>query len=132
MAEYTSTQRERIQKKISEIQSRYGKDLADLLEEINRARLGGKAQVAPVPQIDQNTLRWSLKWKTEDKVTFELVIAVGIEDDGRAAKIRGVWVHRRAAAPIEYAGHTPTTRMIRLGTLISIAAIREATESQWR
>jgi hypothetical protein len=92
-------------------------------------RLAGKGKVAAAPVIDRASLRWVLAWR-EDDVSYDLNVVVRFEDDGQSAYIAGVWVHRHAATPIDFEGHTPTTRMHRL-TGLSIKEIRAAIEAEW-
>ncbi len=125
-------QKNRIESKLREIEQAHGKAIHALLEQLNQTRLQGKGTAAILPRVEKNTLRWSLKWKTDSKVSLEIAVAVGVEDDGQSAQIAGVWVHRHASAPMEFEGHTPTTTMNRLGLQISIPEIREAIDSQWR
>lgn len=130
MAESVNAQQARLNRKIEEIQQQFGSGIRALLDEMNRARLKGKGKITASPVVDRNNLRWTLAWKDPDKVSFELNVVVQVEDDGRAARVGKVWVHRHASAPLEFEGHTPTTRMRRL-TGLSLAEIREAIESEW-
>lgn len=126
----TNLAQERINQKIEEIKSRVGAGIVDLLIETNQTRLQGKGQVTASPLVDPNGLRWTLAW-TEAQIKYELNIYVHITDDGRRADVGKVWVHRRAATPMDFEGHTPTTRMRRVASL-SIPEIRAAIEAEWR
>ena len=136
---YAQTAHERIHQKIEEIKSQFGTGIHTLLQEVNKAKLKGKGKITAAPAVDQNTLRWTLAWKATapgavgkkaGAVSFELNIVVFVEDDGREARVAKVWVHRRASTPMEFEGHTPTTRMRRLAHL-SLSEIREAIEAEW-
>jgi hypothetical protein len=110
-----------------------------LLQEINKTKLKGEGKITAAPVVDQNTLRWTLAWKAPapgalgkkaGTVSYELNIVAFVEDDGREARMAKAWVHRRASTPMEFEGHTPTTRMRRLARL-SLPEIREAIEAEW-
>ncbi len=120
---------ERIDEKIKEVKAALGKDIVTLLKQVNAARLAGKGKVAATPVADRASLRWTLEWK-QGRISYDLNVIVRFDDDGRAARVAGVWVHRHASTPMEFEGHTPTTRMHRL-TGLSIKEIREAIEAEW-
>ena len=120
---------ERIDKKIKEIETGLGKDIVVLLKQVNAARLAGKGKVAATPVADRASLRWTLEWKQE-RVSYDLNVVVRFDDDGKAARVAGVWVHWHVSTPMEFEGHTPTTRMHRL-TGLSIEEIREAIDAEW-
>ena len=120
---------ERIDKKIEEIKTMLGRDIVTLLRQVNATRLGGKGKVTTAPVADRASLRWMLEWK-QDRVSYDLNVVVRFDDDGQTARVAGVWVHRHASTPMEYEGHTPTTRMHRL-TGLSIKEIKEAIEAEW-
>ncbi len=120
---------ERIDKKIEEIKTVLGKDIVTLLRQVNSTRLGGKGKVTTTPVADRASLRWMLEWK-QDKISYDLNVVVRFDDDGQTARVAGVWVHRHASTPLEFEGHTPTTRMHRL-TGLSIKEIKEAIEAEW-
>lgn len=119
----------RIAKKIEEIKTTLGKDLVELLKQINTTRLAGKGQVTATPIVDRASVRWTLAW-AQDKISYDLNVVVRFDDDGKHARVAGVWVHRHASTPLEYDGHTPTTRMHRL-TGLSLQEIREAIDAEW-
>ncbi len=130
---------ERIEQKIAEIQSKFGESIRNLLHEVNRTKLNGKGKVSAAPAVDQNTIRWTLAWKASAPggvrkrrgiVSYELNVIASVEDDGHQARVSRVWVHRRASTPMEFDGHTPTTRMRRLAQL-SLPDIRAAIEAEW-
>jgi hypothetical protein len=120
---------ERIDKKIEEVKTTVGRDIVTLLRQINAARLGGKGKVTMTPVADRASLRWMLEWK-QDKISYDLNVIVRFDDDGQTARVAGVWVHRHASTPLEFEGHTPTTRMHRL-TGLSIKEIKAAIEAEW-
>ena len=122
-------QQERIQEKIKEVEREFGGKIYDLLQEMNKARLKGKAQLNDEPYTDEHSLRWLMKWK-EAKIAYELSIVIRVEDTGREARVGGVWVRRHASTPLDFEGHTPTTRMRRV-TNVSIKDIRAAVEAEW-
>ncbi len=130
MAEPSDLQKARIVAKIEQVIKDYTGAIASLLKETNKARLKGRGKVAEAPLIEGNSLRWTLTWKEQQKISFELSVLVNIEDDGHKADVGRVWVHRRASTPIDFEGHTPTTRMRRLARL-DINEIREAIELEW-
>jgi hypothetical protein len=120
---------DRIPIKMEEVKREYGGGIVDLLKELNRIRLKSKGRLTSLPITDRKSLRWTLAWKTE-RVSYEMSVIVRFDDDGQVARVAGVWVHRHASTPMDYEGHTPTTRMHRLATL-SIAGIREAIDAEW-
>ena len=130
MPEWNELQQARADAKIEEIRRAYGDEINNLLKEINQARLKGKGKITPTPVIENNCLRWTLTWNEQQKISFELNVVVSVEDDGHAARVGRVWVHRHASTQIDFEGHTPTTRMRRLATL-SMDAIREAVDAEW-
>ena len=130
MAQPNDLQKARIVAKIEQVKQDYSDAICNLLEETNKARLKGRGKVAEAPLSEGNSLRWTLTWKEQQKVSFELSILVNIEDDGHKANVGRVWVHRRVSTPMDYEGHTPTTRMRRLAGL-SIAEIRDAIDAEW-
>ena len=130
MAERNDVPQARINAKIEEIKRDYGNGICDLLKELNQTRLKGKGKITPLPIEERNSLCWMLAWKQDRDISFELSIVVNVEDDGRQARVGRVWVHRHASTPLDYDGHTPTTRMRRL-TALSIAGIRDAIEAEW-
>ena len=99
-------------------------------KEINKTRLKNKGMLTLMPVIENNSLRWTLSWKEQQKVSLEMHVIVSLEDDGHAAKVSRVWIHRHASTSVDYDGHTPTTRMRRL-TSLSIDEIREAIDAEW-
>lgn len=119
----------RITQKVEEVRAAFGKDIVSLLKQVNAARLAGKGKVAAAPVVDRASLRWGLAWK-EGKIAYDINVVVRFDDDGQAAHVAGVWVHRHASTSLEFEGHTPTTRMHRL-TGLSIKEIREAIEAEW-
>ncbi len=124
-----ATSQARIDKKLGEIQRDVEPELDALFQELNRARLSGKGKIARLIR-DRTSLRWSLTWREESGVTYELVVILYVEDDGRTARFSKGWVHRRASAPVEYEGHTPTTRMRRIANP-SPAEIKDAILAEW-
>jgi|GEM_PF-788775 len=120
---------ERIAQKIEEVKNALGKDLVELLKQINATRLGGKGKVTETPVVERASVRWTLAWE-QGKISYDLNIVVRFDDDGKNARVAGVWVHRHASTPMEYEGHTPTTRMHRL-TGLSIKEIKEAIDAEW-
>jgi len=125
MVELSRLQQARVDAKIEEIERAYGSDIRDLLKEVGRTRLKNKGKLTLAPVIENNSLRWSLTWKEQQKISLELHVIVSVEDDGHAARVGRVWIHRHASTPIDFEGHTPTTRMRRL-TGLSIEEIRAA------
>jgi hypothetical protein len=130
MAEENDLQQARINAEIEVVRRRYGNGIRELLKEINTARLKSKGKLTTIPITEGSSLRWTLAWTDEHKILFELSIIVNIEDDGHQARVGRVWVHRHASAPLDYEGHTPTTRMRRLAGL-SLADLREAIDAEW-
>ena len=130
MADQTNSQKQRIDAKIEEVKGEYAAGIHELLSEVNATRLKGKGKIEP-PVVEGSSLRWTLAWREESKISLELNIVANVEDDGRQARVGRVWVHRHASTPMDFEGHTPTTRMRRL-TSLSIAAIREAIDAEWR
>jgi hypothetical protein len=126
MTKSVDLQQERIASQIYQVIQNYSNAIVDLLKETNKTRLKGRGTVTNAPLIESSSLRWTLTWK-EHKVSYELSILVNIEDDGRKAFVGHMWVHRRASTPIDFEGHTPTTRMRRL-THLNIDEIRDAIE----
>ncbi len=129
MADLSKLQQARIEAMLEEIDRVYSSQVRDILKEINRTRLKNKAKLTLAPVIEHNSLRWSLSWKEQQKISFELHIIVSVEDDGHMAQVARVWIHRHASTPIDFEGHTPTTRMRRL-TILSIDGIREAINAE--
>ena len=119
----------RINQKIEEVKVALGKDIVTLLKQVNAARLAGKGKVAATPVADRASLRWTLEWK-KDRISYDLNVVVRFDDDGQTARVAGVWVHWHVSTPLEFEGHTPTTRMHRL-TGLSIKEIREAIDAEW-
>ncbi len=130
MADHNELKQARITEKIEQVKHAYSDEINELLKEVNRARLNSKGKITEAPIVEGNSLRWTLAWKEERKISLELNIVVNIEDDGQQARVGRVWVHRHASTPLDYEGHTPTTRMRRLTTL-SIPEIKEAIEAEW-
>ncbi len=130
MADHNELKQARITEKIEQVKHAYSDEINELLKEVNRARLNGKGKITEAPIVEGNSLRWTLAWKEERKISLELNIVVNIEDDGQQARVGRVWVHRHASTPLDYEGHTPTTRMRRL-TALSIPEIKEAIEAEW-
>jgi hypothetical protein len=122
-------QNERLQEKIEEVERELGPKLYAMLMQVNRERLNGKGQVKEAPITDTHSLRWMMKWK-ESKITYEMSIVIRVEDTGREARVGGAWVHRHASTPLDFEGHTPTTRMRRVAK-VSIEDIRDAIEAEW-
>lgn len=120
---------ERIAKKIEQVKNEMSKDLVALLKQVNATRLAGEGKVTATPIVDRASLRWTLAWE-QGKISYDLNIVVRFDDDGNTARVAGVWVHRHASTPLEYEGHTPTTRMHRL-TGLSLQEIREAIDAEW-
>ncbi len=129
MADTQIHQQDRINAKMEEIKSEFDDSIRNLLQEMNKSRLKGKGKVSLLPIVERNSLRWTLGWKT-GKVSIEMSVIVRFEDTGQTARVAGAWVHRHASTPIDYDGHTPTTKMRRLNSL-SIAEIQEAMEAEW-
>jgi len=129
MKELKSEAQERITQKIDQVKATLGNDIVTMLEQVNATRLAGKGKVTPTPVADRASLRWVLEWK-QGKISYDLNVVVRFDDDGQTARVAGVWVHRHASTPLEFEGHTPTTRMHRL-TGLSIKEIREAIEAEW-
>lgn len=129
MRELSTEAQARINELIEEIKNGIGKEITALLKEINITRLGGKGKLVK-PVVDRASLRWTLAWEQND-ISYDLNIIVRFEDNGKTARVAGVWVHRHASTPLDYEGHTPTTRMHRL-TGLSIEEIKEAIEAQWK
>lgn len=129
MPNLTPIQEQRIAAKIEEVTREYGADLYNLLKEMNDTRLRGKGKLTPTPIFDRNSLRWTLAWRG-DNVSYEMNIIVRFEDDGHEARVAQVWVHRHASTPVQFEGHTPTTRMHRLAGL-NLAEIRDAVHAEW-
>jgi hypothetical protein len=119
----------RIAKQIDEVKATLGKEIVALLRQVNAARLASKGKVTATPIVDRASLRWVLAWE-QDKISYDLNVVVRFDDDGQRARVAGVWVHRHASTPMEYEGHTPTTRMHRL-TGLAIKEIKEAIDAEW-
>ena len=130
MADRKDLKQERINAKIAEIRRDNGDGIRALLKEVNKTRLNNKGKITGAPIVEGTSLRWTLAWKEERRISLELNIVVSIEDDGQHARVGRVWVHRHASTPMDYEGHTPTTRMRRLAGL-SIAEIRDAIDAEW-
>jgi hypothetical protein len=128
MAESANSQQMRIKRKIEEVKNDFGDAICDLLKEVSKTHLKGKGKLAAAPVIERNSLRWTLEWKIGE-ISFDLNVIAVVEDDGRAARVARVLVQRHASTPLEFEGHTPTTRMRRVAKL-SIADIREAIEAE--
>ncbi len=122
-------QQERLQQKIQEVEREFGTKIYELLMHFNRERLNGKASLNDEPYTDEHSLRWNMKWK-EAKIAYELSVVIRVEDTGREARVGGVWVRRHASTPLDFEGHTPTTRMRRVANL-TLKEIREAIEAEW-
>ena len=122
-------QQERVQQKINEVEKEYGVKIHDLLLSMNRERLNGKAQLNEEPYTDEHSLRWVMKWK-EARIAYEMSIVIRVEDTGREARVGGVWVRRHASTPLDFEGHTPTTRMRRV-TNLTMKDIKDAVEAEW-
>ena len=130
MADRKDLKQERINAKIAEIRRDNGDGIRALLKEVNKTRLNSNGKITEAPIVEATSLRWTLAWKEERRISLELNIVVNIEDDGQHARVGRVWVHRHASTPMDYEGHTPTTRMRRLAGL-SIAEIRDAIDAEW-
>jgi len=117
------------QQLIQSIQHEYGNAIAEVLRETSRHRLKGKGKVTVAAEAGRNSVRWTLAWM-DGEINFDLNVVATIEDDGVRARIGRVWVQRHASTPLDFDGHTPTTRMRRL-TSLSLAEIREAIEAEW-
>ncbi len=130
MAESTDLQQQRIDATIEGIKRDYSSRVVDLFQDLNTSRLSGNGKITAAPVVEGASLRWTLEWTEERKISFELSLVVNVEDDGREARIGRVWVHRHASTPLDYDGHTPTTRMRRL-TGLSLREIREAIDAEW-
>lgn len=124
----TTQAEERISNKLDEIQQEWSKPIVELLRETNKIKLGNKARLVARPARDRSGLRWTLAWR-DDKIAYDLNVVVHVEDDGKAAKVSKVIVHRHASADYDYDGHTPTTRMRRLSEL-SLTEIKQAIEAE--
>lgn len=122
-----SEARARINELIEEIKNGIGKEITALLKEINATRLGGKGKLAKLV-VDRASLRWTLAWE-HHKISYDLNVIIRLEDNGKMARVAGVWVHRHASTPLDYEGHTPTTRMHRLTGLV-LEEIKEAIETE--
>ena len=120
---------ERIEEKIQEIEREFAGKIYGLLQQINKSRLRGKASLNQDPYIDEHSLRWVMKWK-EARIAYEMGIVIRVEDTGREARIGGVWVRRHASTPLDFEGHTPTTRMRRVANF-SLKEIKDAIEAEW-
>ncbi len=121
---------ERIDKKLGEIQRDVEPEVNGLFRELNRARLDDKGRVGRTVR-DRSSVRWSLAWTEEESgIAFELAVILYVEDDGSAARFSKGWLHRRASAPIDFDGHTPTTRMRRIPSA-SPADVKEAILAEW-
>lgn len=129
MARSVDLSQERIQEKIKEVEREFGEKIHTILQELNQTRLKGKAQLNQEPYADEHSLRWMMKWK-EAKIAYEMSVVIRFEDTGREARIGGVWVRRHASTPLDFDGHTPTTRMRRVPNF-SIKEIRDAIEAEW-
>lgn len=129
MRELSTDAQARINELIEEIKNGIGKQITALLQEINTTRLAGKGKLAK-PVVDRASVRWTLAWE-QNKISYDLNVIVRLEDNGKTARVAGVWVHRHASTPLDYEGHTPTTRMHRL-TGLSIQEIREAVDAECR
>lgn len=121
---------ERINAVVEQVKHQFGKGIVDALKSANQNYLKGKGKVASQPKIDQHNLRWSLAWK-EDKISYDLNLVVGIEDNGKTARVDKVWLHRHASTDFDFDGHTPTTRMKRL-TGLSIDEIKQAIDGSFK
>ncbi len=130
MAEPTDLQQPRIAAAIEGIKRDYSNSIVDLFQDLNASRLNGKGKITAAPVVEGASLRWTLEWTEERKISFELSLVVNVEDDGREARVGRVWVHRHASTPLDYDGHTPTTRMRRL-TGLSLREIRDAIDAEW-
>jgi hypothetical protein len=131
MAEMTKAQEARIRVRIEEVRREYHDGIIDLLKEMNERRLLGKGQVASAPVVERTNIRWNLTWKEKLKISYDLNVVIGVEDDGKQARVGRVWVHRHASTPLDYEDHTPTSRMRRLSGF-SMKEIREAVEAELR
>lgn len=129
MTALTPAQEQRIAAKIDQVKREFGADIYGLLKEQNDLRLKGKGKLNQEPVMDRHSLRWTLAWRGEN-VSYEMNIIVRLEDDGQEAHVAQVWVHRHASTPVEFEGHTPTTRMHRLSGL-DLTDIRNAIEVEW-
>jgi hypothetical protein len=130
MSELRKAQEARMKAKIDQVRQEYGDAIVDLLNEKNARLLQGKGEISIEPIIEHTNVRWVLSWTEQEKISFDLNVVIGIEDDGKQARVGRVWVHRHASTPLDFDGHTPTTRMRRL-TGLSIREIREAIEQEW-
>jgi hypothetical protein len=129
MARMANPQRERLKEKIKEIEEQFGGDIYAILDELNRSHLKGKGHLNKEPYKDEYSLRWLIKWK-ESKIAYEMSVVIRVEDTGHEASIGGVWVRRHASTPLDYEGHTPTTRMRRV-TNFTMQSIRDAIQAEW-
>jgi hypothetical protein len=129
MPELSAAAQTRINTLIEEIKNGIGKEITALLQEINATRLANKGKLSR-PIVDRASLRWTLAWE-QNKISYDLNIIIRFDDNGTVARVAGVWVHRHASTPLDYEGHTPTTRMHRLAGL-TIKEIREAIDAQWK
>jgi hypothetical protein len=124
-----TSQQARIVKEIEAVRHQVGDALSGILQDVNRERLKNKGKLTAAPKAERNSLRWTLEWKDGD-VNYDLNVVVVVEDDGTQARVGRVWVQRHASTPLEFDGHTPTTRIRRL-TMLSLPEIREAIEAEW-
>lgn len=129
MRELSIDAQARLNELIEEIQNGIGKEITALLKEINTTRLAGKGKLAK-PVADRASVRWTLAWE-QNKISYDLNVVVRLEDNGKTARVAGVWVHRHASTPLDYEGHTPTTRIHSL-TGLSLEEIQEAIEAEWK
>ncbi len=125
----SASAQERIDKKLVEIQRDVEPEVNGLFRELNLARLDGRGKIGKTVR-DKTSVRWSLAWSVESGIAYELVVILYVEDDGSTARFARGWVHRRAAAPVEFEGHTPTTRMRRIPTA-SPADVKDAILAEW-
>ncbi len=125
-----STKQMRLNLKAEEIRKSFGHRIEGLLEKQNQTRLGGKGNIAASSPLEDGSLRWTLTWRRTDGIALELDVIVQIEDSKQGARVSRVIVRRHASTPLDYEGHTPTTKMRRLSDL-SIDAIQEAILSEW-
>jgi hypothetical protein len=128
MFEIDPIRQSRIDAKIAEIKRDFAQGLGDYMRQLNRKRLRRRGTITADALVDRNSLRWTLAWKEQHKVSYQLSVVVGVEDDGQTARVSRVWVHRKASTPLDYDGHTPTTRMRLTG--LSLDEIKEAIDAE--
>ena len=128
MTEGNDARQSRIDAMIADIKREFAQGIGDYMRQLNRTRLRRRGTITADAAVDRNSLRWTLAWKEHRKVSYQLSVVVAVEDDGQVARVSRVWVHRRASTPLDYDGHTPTTRMRLTG--LDLAEIKEAIDAE--